>query len=494
MPIMARSLLILTLVFPLLASPSSAAARTTICVLSFGGPNAAKARARITSGLHGSYDLLGATAVPDACAELGIPMTKGPNLARCAKRVGAAAVVGGKAAGRSLTLVVFSGKSGSVLGTINTPWSRWPSKAMVRRALRALRRTLAKAPRSVGRRPAPPPPPPPPPPPKPKPAEDEPGLTFKPDEITRDPGSAAESGTNLPPDVGPEDPLGPATPPPKPPSDEPGAKEAPKAARTKATSPRAVALLGIGTWLRSFSINEPATPESNATYSSGATFALRLEGLARPAAFFTDNLAADFFTRLRFQTVLGLTSAVDAGSGGLSTSMTEFIFDVGYRWEVARTFGEPCSAEAKQCPLSPTVDFSFGYGLMDFEIDWGSTTQSLPNVSYGFLLIGLGGNYPFPFYAPMGAHMRFDYRIVTGSGQISTEETPGYGPASTGGLALTLGVNYRYGNIIGRLEYTYTRYFFSFDDPLTRRDSGLPAAGGALDNLHMFQLSGGYAF
>lgn len=495
---MVRRFLLLTLVLlPLLATARPASARRTVSVLTFGGPNGAKARARIVGGLRSQYDMLGASAVPDACAEFGIPMTKGRNLARCAKHVGAVAVVGGKAAGRSLTLVVFSGGNGQVLATVRSPWSRWPSKKMVRRALAAVRRALAKAPRRVGRRRVAPPPPPPPPPPEttPKPTpEDEPGLTFKPEEITRDPAPGTGGGTQLPPDIGPEDPLKSTKPEIKPPTDEPTAKAAPTK-RAKATSPRALALVGVGTWLRSFSINEPATPASNATYSSGATFALRLEALARPASFFTDNFAADFFARLRYQMVLGLSSGIDAGSEALSTSIMQLLFDVGYRLELDRVLGKGCDAAAKgACPQSPTVDLSFGYGVTDFEIDWGSQTQSLPNVSYGFLLIGLGGNYPFPFFEPMGAHMRFDYRIVTGSGQISHDQEPGYGPASAGGIALTLGLNGHYGNIIARLEYTYTRYFFSFDDPITRRDSGLPAAGGALDSFHMLQLSGGYTF
>ncbi|MBW2730912.1 MAG: hypothetical protein JRH20_00880 [Deltaproteobacteria bacterium] len=488
---MLRSLLILTLAMPLFATARPALARSTISVLAFGGPNAKRARARVVAGLRKRYNVLGANSMPEACADLGIAMTKGRNLARCAKHIGAVAVVGGKAAKRQLTLVVFSGKSGQVLLSTRTRWSRRPNRKMVRRALAALRRGLAKAPRRVGRR-RPPAPAPRPQPTSPQPLpEDEPGLSFNPDEITGD-GSTPSDGGNLPPEDGPENPLGSSKA--KPPTDEPAAAQ-PKTEKThaKATSPRALALLGVGTWLRSFSINAPATPDSDATYSSGATFALRLEGMVRPASFFTDNIAADFFSRLRFQTVLGLGSVIEAGSDTLSTSIMELLFDVGYRLEVFRTFGESCSAESETCPQSPTVDLSFGYGITSFEIDWGAQTQSLPNVDYGFLLIGLGGNYPFPFYELMGAHMRFDYRIVTGSGQISTDQRPGYGPASTGGLALTLGVNGRLGNILARLEYSYTRYFFSFNDPLTRRDNGLPAAGGAVDNFHMIQLSGGYA-
>jgi len=233
---MRQSLLLLILMTPLLATARPALARRTVSVLAFGGPTAKRARAKIVNGLRRRYKVLGANSMPQACDDLGIAMTKGRNLARCAKHIGAVAVVGGKVVGRSLTLVVFSGKTGQVLRSVRTRWSRRPKRKMVRRALRALHRGLAKAPRRVGRRRAPRAPEPRAPEPRapeprapeprapqPQPLpEDESGLSFNPDAI--DGNTSPDGGDKLPPDDGPENPLAPNKLDPKPPTDEPTAQ------------------------------------------------------------------------------------------------------------------------------------------------------------------------------------------------------------------------------------------------------------------------------
>jgi hypothetical protein len=493
-----------SLAFLLVLAGGGVADARKVAVLRFGGVHGSGARAKLTRALRGKHTVLGATAVPDACSDLGIRMSKGRNLARCAQKVGAVAVIGGTTGARKLTLVIFSGKTGAVIGSGRARWSSFPSRGMVRGAMRIINRALAKAPRYVGRRPAPRRPAPRRPAPrKPDPPDEPGGLTFEPDDIgsggkgSGKPSGGSPDGLPSMPDEDPLAPKGPAKPA-QPETRQPDAGAKKSGGPEETGDPRAYGTVGLGTWFRSFSINQPADARWDKGYSSGAAFIMHLELAARPLAFFMDGFAAGIYARMRFQTTLGLKSGFAGGSNTgekLSTSISQFLLDFGYHWNI---FGKADS---------PRVEFGLGYGMLDFSIDWGSIAagDQIPSAAYRFVLIGAGGSYPFVSFAsgkmPLSAVLRFDYRIVLDAGGVVGEAQPGFGPSSTGGLALALGLKSRYGAIVFGLEYTYTRFFYSFSDVQNRVNQTAadpsnprPAAGGALDEMHAIVVSGGYSF
>ena len=162
------------------------------------------------------------------------------------------------------------------------------------------------------------------------------------------------------------------------------------------------------------------------------------------------------------------------------TSFLEFIFDAGVDWNMLNK------------PTSPHLVAGIGGGMMDFSIDWDSDPpHTLPDASYGFFLMRVGVNYPF--HPMVGAHFHFDYRVVGGAGEVEDSDN-WYGPSSTGGVNIALGIDGAYKGFIASLEYTYTRYFYAFTDAENRVSSSKRAAGGALDVLHGFIFSAGYSF
>ena len=318
-------------------------------------------------------------------------------------------------------------------------------------------------------------------------------FSFEPEPVDRKP----RTNTTVNPD---EDPLDSGTY--KPGSTEPGTTtKAPRAKVTKkvvATDgyPRLLAAVGLGTWIRDFSLNDPARTTDPSTgkaynhpgYNSSAAFALRLAAMVRPAAFLTDGLASMLYLHLQFQTTLGLQSRTrekDASSGQMvektyGTSFMEFVVDAGVDWNILKK------------PDSPHLVLGLGGGAMDFAISWDTDPpHTLPDVSYGFFLIKAGLNWPF--HPMVGGHFHFDYRVVGGAGEVEDGDY-WYGPASTGGINIALGIDGAYNGIVASLEYTYTRYFYSFTEAESRVSNNKRAAGGALDVLHGIIFTMGYSF
>jgi hypothetical protein len=499
-------LAVTTGVVTLLALGHVAQAKRTVAALDFGGRGAARARASVLRPLRAKYIVQPGSRLLDACDELGISMTRGRNLAKAAQHIGAVAIIGGAVVGHSLNLAVYSGRTGQPLitGRVAVRGGRLTPRNL-RKALTVILKGLRKAPKRVGRR-RPRPAPAPAPAPKPEPAGSD--LTFEPDPVdSSDSGSSGsvalepgEGGGEGGEDPSYEMPLG-------------GGEENPLASRGTTTtqkpadpagqvektpnahgSPRAAAYIGMGTWMRELTISDPRAGDPVPRYSSGAAFALSLGFKVRPMAFLSDGFAGNFYSRLRFQTMLGLESATETESFG--TSLWELLWEVvGFDWKIMDK------------PNSPHLEVGLGFGLMGFAIDWPAGTASeMPNASYSWFLASLGGYMPFTEVVgtKIGAHLRFDYRVVSGTGEI--EDTDNwYGPASTGGLGLLVGLNARYKGFVAKLEYSYTRYFYAFTEgndriaacppcdtkpctPCTRKP-----AGGALDQLHGFIISAGYS-
>lgn len=491
--------------------PGAVWAEQVVAVLAFGGDDEGNVRGAVVDPLFNRYNIIHGDKVLDACDELGIPMSRGRNLARCAQRAGAAAVVGGAVQGGKLSLVVFSGKDGQVLVKGSVPCRGRLSSRNLRKALSVVLKGLNKAPRARGstRRP---------PPPEKEPSKD---FSFDPEPVKRgEEVAGGGQGEDLD-----EDPLtGTGTPSFDPDGDDPavtGGGEQPKkesggAGRTRTSWPALEVALGVGLWSRNFTLNDPAATNlvvgskseqmGHPEYKSGAAFLIRLYTKVRPLAFFMEGLATGPFIKLLFQSTAGLQSKAlgqDPTSGKpvvqlLATGFWELDFEVGYDWDVFDNNA-----------MGPHVIASLGYSKMNFNIDWpveaktiAETKGRLPNVDYSCFLIkvGVAGNaINFGDWVTLGGHFFFDFRPVLGDVGDVEDPTLWYGPATVNGLGMALGIDGRVNisesiKLMLSLEYTYTRYWYVFTEGAARVKNNTRAAGGALDELHGFIVNVGYAY
>jgi len=478
-----------------------------VAILLFGGEDGPAARATLVNTLSRRYEIVDGQAVLDVCDELGITMTRGRNLARAAARAGVVAVVGGAVSGGYLSLAIYSGKTGDVVssGRVRTR-GRLSAKGL-RAALTVILKGLRQCPTRAPKRRRPPPAPAldptpaPAPAPAPAPTGKAPALVFDPDPVIDSEGGGTGTAAAGQPQLGgaEEDPLsGVKGPNISTAAGSPGQASAASATVTKKPSadgtPRVEATLGLGIWKRSLQINDhDKRSGAEPKYDSGTALALAVGFRARPIAFFTDGFAANFYSRLNFQTMLGLESrntTKDASGAEViethGTKLWELRWELlGYDWNVLSK------------PTSPHVEGGIGFGLMEFAIDWGESLQRpMPASSYKYFLISLGAN--MPFHSMVGGHFRFDYRVVSGTGEI--EEDVWYGASSTGGLNLLVGLDGHYKGFIIRAEYEYTRYFYAFKEAADRVEACTSAAtcqraaGGALDQLHGLMVNVGYSY
>ncbi len=460
-----RSLLLSSLI---LTCSGLAEAKRAVAVLPFKGAKGEAIRNVLIKKLSNMYEVVDGQELIDASQELGISMSRGKNLSNCAKRVGVVAIVGGKARSRKLTLALYSGRSGKVIASGTIPFKRFNRKAL-KRALKLIKKGMRKAPRRWGKRRAA----------KPvEPDQEDPGtLVFEPDPVQENQRADQEENplSFQPPPVTP------------PPSEVPIVAEKPE----DPGNPKVEGTFGLGLWTRTLSLNQ-AENSVFSEYSTPGAFTLNLYLRGRPVAFFTDNFLANIYLKFRYQTVIGLQSALSDGTTtgeeveGKSTSLNKLLIDLGYDWKILDQI------------TSPYLALGMGYGMMSFAIDWGEAEAIMPNTSYDFLFFTLGARYPFLLLGDvlLGAHLNFDYRLVFGTGEMENDEK-WFGPSSTGGLNMLVGMNVTFMKIIGRVDYTYTRYFYSFPEhPQDRQLShpGAAAASGALDQLHSFIFSVGYSF
>lgn len=502
MPRLFTTIFLLFFLSPLSGQLALAASPDRIVVLDFGGKHGPAIRAQLIGQLQKRYDVLPGDNLVSACDQLGLKVSRGANLARCATTLGAMAVVGGAASKGTLTLAVYSAETGQpvkagkiAFGKTFSLESQRNAMGLLNAGLRLVARGRKKDAPAIRPR-------------EPDNQDDNQGdnqddnqndkeastskLEFDPDEVNQaspnknrdfdpmgdDPLTDRRTPTtkSSAANVEGEDPAKPASP-------NPSATTTPAGPIDAHAEPKVSLTFGLGTWLRSLQFTDYVSPSGSGaqpSYSSGGTFALRFALWLRPISFFSDGFAKNFFVRLRSQFVVGLSSLDPASGSTLKTSLWEFLGDLGYRWNILD--------KAK----GPILDFSFGYGASDFSIDWAGASQGLPNTAYRFLLAGLGVRYAFVGW--LGAECRFDYRPVLSSGQIE-DDLAWFGPASVGGIALSLAIHGRYKGFIANLEYTYSRYFYAFSETQARYAANrLHVAAGALDELHGILLNVGYAY
>ena len=502
----------------------AAQAQPRVAVLAFGGDGDDAVHGSISRGLRRGYEVVHGDLVLDACDALGIAMSRGRNLARCAARAQVVAVVGGAVAGGVFKYAIYSAKSGQVVKSGSVPCRRRLSGRSLSRALSAIRGAISRVPggRTRSSRPSPAP--------TPAPADGGDDLTFDPEEVTQDgqrsdldedplsdePAMTNTDGEmNFDPNAGDDG------------DDEDNQEFSPSGGKKGAFDwwSKVEIILGFGTWMRSFSLNDPAevyklsssgavVKDSSGNpvklighpgYESGAAFALKVGALVRPGAFFSDGVPSWFYLRLHYQTTLGLKSVIAAKRQELTTTQDEFAMDVGldYRfWDA---------------PTAPHATGGLGFGISRFSIDWidpvttlTDTNNRMPNTSYAFFMSKVGARWPFLKY--VGSHLNFDFRVTGGAGQVEDERF-WYGPSSTNGLCLGIGLDGKYiisekVGIVAAVDYTYTRYFYAFSEAQARMQSNkleaqkqspnnekmLRVAGGALDVLHGIIVSVGYSY
>jgi hypothetical protein len=441
--------------------PSLAHGKPAVAVLNMGGDDDGAARDSIVEQLDKHYEILSHDQVNKAAKELDISISVGNNLARVATHLGAVAIIGGAIKGNKLTLAVYSGKTGQPIGSGTVPYRGSFARKDLTKAMAIVTKGLRKAPKKMGT-------------PKKEPADDGNTMKFEPD-------GGGDAGQREDPD---ENPL--AKPPPKQPTETMKQPEEGEVKKSRDTLDTLVELtLGGGMILRTLGYNDAASQV--ATYSSGGAFGLRVDFRLRPLAFFLDNFAGNFWLRLRYEQVLGLQSKnTENPDETFSTTLRQILFDFGYDWKILEDV------------YSPHLEIGMGYGLMDFSIAWSEEiVPTLPNAAYRFVFFSLGGRYPFyPLSnGAIGFHASADYRLILSAGDITNDET-WFGPASMGGIGFTVGANANISKFLFKLEYSYARYFYAFnEDPVERAtDPTKGAAAGALDQLHAAMLMAGYSF
>lgn len=500
----------------LLLAAAPAVAKPTIVVLAFGGEGGSEVRDSLVGPLEKKYEVLPGQQLLDACDQLGITMSRGKNLGAAAQQLGAVAVIGGTVKDGHLVLAVYSGKTGQPIGTGSVPCPGQLARPALAKALTVILNGLRKAPKKMpkprrggGASPAPQPLP------EPKPKGTAGGssggtsggaLTFDPNAPDSPSGGTSSSGGSE------EDPLAgaaPRTPQGKPVGEGETVTKKPPKPPGAYTPPKIQALVGLGSWIRNFSMNDPQG-DPPPKYEAAA-FTLRLSLVLFPAAFFTESWPAGFRFRLRYQEALGLKSQSkqppESGSGAdvtktFGTTLREFVFDLGYDWNIF------------QKATGPHVELGLGYGMCDFGIDWeGATRQTMPATSYRFFLANIGARYDFTTW--IGAHLMGEYRAM-----VAADDDPGhieydkpdatatdkwYGPSSTGGVQILAGLHSQLGGstapwawwkgITATAEYSLTWYFFAFKDAEARAQAGnVKVAGGAIDLNHMITLNVGYTY
>jgi hypothetical protein len=464
-------------------------------VLDFGGEQGSSVRERLVAKLGRRYRIVPGKRLSEACEELGIPIKRGENLAKAAQRIGVVAVLGGAVKAGVLTVAVYSSATGQTIALGRIPLGRRLTGRVLARALKLINAGLRKAPREI-----------------PRSAADTTGgaettrrartgdehadgdsaekepsqapdsasgkKQQQGDSLTYDPKAASDNASDEKFDPAAGNPMDTRDT-----SQEKQTRAAETGKKVDASESgwrqmRVEATAGVGTWLRSFSLNDSLGDPIS--YSSGAAFALRFAARIHPASFFSSGIAADFWLRLSYQMVVGLESRDDSASQAFGTSMGELLIDVGYAWNFLKT------------ATSPELDIGIGFGLYEFKIDWAGQVAKLPNWSYRFLLFGVGAR--FPFVRNFGAYVRADYRLVFGSGDVE-DDLSWYGASKTGGIALSFGFHGSYKGFVARADYSYTRYFYSFEDPVGRQLAGRTrVAGGALDQSHAILVSAGYQY
>ena len=238
---------------------------------------------------------------------------------------------------------------------------------------------------------------------------------------------------------------------------------------------------GVHVQYRSFAFNDPISPPAPAHYRSGLVAAIAVEGAIYPFATLTRSTLADFGIQARFDRVLFLKSQLPSGEQANTLAQT---FEAGlvWRWNIL----------ARE--ESPTVRVGVGYGRQMFFIL--RDPPPLPNITYDYLDLALvGADWTFYTFKDwrIGASLDFRYLLVFSAGPIESADMNGYGKSNTGGIVGSGGAYVGYRGFFAKLNGFYRRYFFDFKGVCGLQKS-CNRAGGALDVYLGATLAFGYEY
>lgn len=475
------------------ATQDAHAAKSRLVILDFSGSGGEDVRAALVRALSKNYQIMTSDDLLDACDELGIELKPGINLAKAATKLNAVAVIGGKMQKRKFRLAIFSPQTGRPLLKQTVTW----------RGKKALSQSLTLIERGIERAQA--------------------AGTAETADTGSDEGDAAEGANEgdteessteetaeteeggEPQEETEEEDHGARAAEDTESSTQSSSSESDehtdadqdqektvkkKSSRKKSPyergEPRLNATVGLGMWNRSFNIT--GAPDQEHPKFGGTTSLIQLALRIRPLAFLVpDSFAANLFLQVRYQTRIIFKSSLPGVGDGTTpaapqefgTSLNELMLEVGYNWIFLSS------------STSPRLDLSMGFGSLGFGIDWGAETPRMPNASYSY--VSVGGLVRWPVHPVIGPHALFNYRIVLGSNDVQ-DDTNWYGPGSISGWSFGGGLSGSYSYFTYRVEYTLTKFGYSFTDPVGRQQAGKRAAASVSDAYNAVIVSGGVVY
>lgn len=189
------------------------------------------------------------------------------------------------------------------------------------------------------------------------------------------------------------------------------------------------------------------------------------------------NLGVGFM----FDRVLSLKSKLRSGTDEFTTTQQRMGLELLYRWNLgAKT-------------TSPTLRFALGYQAITFSID--AMDLDLPNAAYSMLYPGAGIRFPIGS-GKLALFADLKYLLVSSAGAMN--EMANYGKASMNGLDFGGGLEFRvFTRMPIKVGAQYTRIGYSFDGSgaKTNRD-GDPEqdVSGASDTYFGGYVQAGYLF
>ena len=246
---------------------------------------------------------------------------------------------------------------------------------------------------------------------------------------------------------------------------------------------------GMRIMYRNFDFNDPIYPAKSGehvNYRSGLVPAFDLRAALYPLAALHRGPLRNLGLSLRYYRALGLESQPPTGSGGVETTLQEWLLGPRYRWNVLDT------------PGSPDLVFGADFGQLRFVIlDDQYNYVPLPDIVYDIMRLKLI-DFGLPLHAGrvlrLVARAKLDYHVVFGAGEIENTDSTGYGHASIGAVAVAGSLTFDIrGGLVG-FEAFYQRYFYDFDNTCYGGQLGCRAAGGATDRYYGFLVFGGYQY
>lgn len=264
-------------------------------------------------------------------------------------------------------------------------------------------------------------------------------------------------------------------------AEAPGERRMPLIRQERSWQTHLEASVGFSLMERAFDFSDPVVPQNPSSYRSGLVPTLDLGARLYPLASLGGPLANIGLTFDYFR-ALDLESSMPSQVEPLETTLQGLQVGLQYRWNVHGR------------PSSPTLTAGLGYGYHEFTVhDEESNPIPLPDITYNYLWIRIiGARVPFIARPArglrFGATAGFEYLAILDAGEITFNDSGGYGDASVAGLDVRIGLFVGYRWFEAAATFFYRRIWFDFDSTCYG-STGCGLAGGALDEYSGVQLS-----